>query len=130
MAFEFIELSRDARDNLTDQEHRALEELAKDKTIVISKADKGNAVVIQNVTDYLLKVEEILADNEKFEQLKENETVKRETRLQNLLRQLVKEKKDPKKSKITKEVYKRIIPCGSRAGVMYGLPKIHKNGVP
>ena len=123
-------MSRDARDNLTDQEHRALEELAKDKTIVISKADKGNAAVIQNLTDYLLKVEEILADNEKFEQLKENETVKRETRLQNLLRQLVKEKKDPKKSKITKEVYKRIIPCGSRAGVMYGLPKIHKNGVP
>ena len=91
---------------------------------------KGNAVVIQNTSDYLLKVEEILADDGKFEQLKENETIKRETRLQNLLRQLAKEKKDPKKTKITKEVYKRIIPCGSRAGVMYGVQKIHKNGVP
>ena len=36
MAFEFIELSRDAKDNLTDAEHQALEVLAKDKTIIVS----------------------------------------------------------------------------------------------
>ncbi|MBI3220215.1 MAG: MCE family protein, partial [Bacteroidetes bacterium] len=28
------------------------------------------------------------------------------------------------------EVYKRVMPCGSRAGVLYGLPKIHKEGTP
>ena len=28
------------------------------------------------------------------------------------------------------DVYKRMMPCGSRAGVMYGLPKIHKTGTP
>ena len=130
MAFEFIELSRDAKDNLTDQEHRALEELAKDKSIIISKADKGNAVVIQNKEDYIKKVQEILDDDEKFEKLKENETIKRETRLQNYLRQLAKTKEDTSKTKITTDVYKRILPSGSRAGIMYGLPKIHKKGVP
>ena len=28
------------------------------------------------------------------------------------------------------EIYNEISPCGSRPGIMYGLPKIHKNGVP
>ena len=31
---------------------------------------------------------------------------------------------------VTKEVRKKITPCGSRAGIMYGLPKIHKEGAP
>ena len=58
--------------------------------------------------------------------MNENKTKKREISLQNFIRTL--------NSKIAKrlsnEVYKRIMPCGSRAGVMYGLPKIHKSGVP
>ena len=28
------------------------------------------------------------------------------------------------------DVYNRVHPCGSRAGIMYGLPKIHKDGCP
>jgi hypothetical protein len=55
MAFEFIELSKNATDSLTDTEHKALEELAKDKSIIITKADKGNAVVIQDLADYVAK---------------------------------------------------------------------------
>ncbi|CAF1146756.1 unnamed protein product, partial [Brachionus calyciflorus] len=31
---------------------------------------------------------------------------------------------------ISDEVLREITPCGSRAGVIYGLPKIHKDGVP
>jgi hypothetical protein len=31
---------------------------------------------------------------------------------------------------MSKETYDSIVPCGSRAGIMYGLPKIHKDGVP
>ena len=38
MATEFIELSKIARDNLTDAEHIALEELSKDTTFIITKA--------------------------------------------------------------------------------------------
>ena len=60
----------------------------------------------------------------KFKQLKENVTIFRETRLQNYLRRLKNE------SKLPNDVYTEIIPSGSRSGVMYGLPKIHKNGTP
>ncbi len=124
MATEFIELSKIARDNLTDAEHRALEELSKDTTIIITKADKGNAVVIQNKDDYLNKVHSLLTSGGKFNQLNGDETVKRETRLHNYLLKLNKD------DEIDDETYKRVYPCGSRAGVMYGLPKIHKEGVP
>ena len=46
MAFDYVELSKQAKDSLTDEEHKALEELSKDKRIIISKVDKGNSVVI------------------------------------------------------------------------------------
>lgn len=56
LAFEFIDLSKKARDNLTEEEREALEKLEKNDSIVISKADKGNAVVIQNLDDYRKKL--------------------------------------------------------------------------
>ena len=92
MATEFIELSKEARDNLTDAEHKALENLAKDDTIIISKADKGNAVVIQNKSDYLDKVHKILQTEGKFKLLPDDPTIKREYNLQKYLR-TVSEKK-------------------------------------
>ncbi len=106
--------------SLTDEQHTALKELAHDKTIVVTKADKGNTVVIQNVDDYRKKVLNILDDKSKFQMLDNDPTRKRETRLQGYLRSI----------KLAKETYKVIQPCGSRAGVLYGLPKIHKEGAP
>ena len=127
MADEFIGLSKEAYDNLSDEEREAIVELSKDKSIVISKADKGNAVVIQNTKDYKRKVSEILSGSGKFVRLKENVTRLRETRLQGLLRSLHAKTRE---HRIPDDVYRKILPCGSRAGVLYGLPKIHKAGAP
>ena len=102
MAFEFIELSKPAIDSLSDEEHAALESLSKDKTIIITKADQGNAVVIQNVVDYTTKVQDLLRSGNKFVELGDNPTVKRETKLQCTLRAIRKRKE------ITSEVYKRV----------------------
>ncbi len=94
MAFKFIELSKYAKDNLTDEELEALENLAKDEIIIISKADKGNAVVIQNKKDYMQKAVDILLVSGKFAKRKDTskkkladydpayETIKRENKLQ------------------------------------------------
>jgi hypothetical protein len=78
MADEFIKLSKQSQESLSDEEREALLELAKDKTIVISKADKGNAVVIQDLVDYKRKVSDLLAKGDKFSRLKENVTRSRE----------------------------------------------------
>ncbi len=88
MALFFVELTKEARDNLSDDEHRALDELAKDTTIIITKAEKDNAVVIQNKIDYLSKIVQLLLSGGIFKQLKQSETIKRETKLQNYLRSI------------------------------------------
>jgi hypothetical protein len=31
---------------------------------------------------------------------------------------------------LKRSTYENIVPCGSRSGIMYGLPKIHKQGAP
>jgi hypothetical protein len=102
---------------------KALLELSKDQTFIITKADKGNAVVIQNKTDYKKKVNNLLTSTGKFKELN-GETIKRETRLQNYLRSISVSSKNGS-SEINEEVYNEIMPCGSRAGIMYGLSKIH-----
>jgi len=127
MTYEFLELSKMAIDSLTDEEHTALKSLSEDKTIVISKADKGNAVVIQDIVDYRSKILELLQKDGKFKKLKTDETITRERKLCEYLRSFTQIKR-PKKLSVTD--YKRIMPCGSKAGVMYGLPKIHKENCP
>ena len=44
----FIKNSKRIDNNLSRAEHQALETLSKDKSIIISGADKGKAVVIQD----------------------------------------------------------------------------------
>lgn len=98
-------------------------QLRKDKNVVIMKADKGNAVVVLDINDYRKKIYDIL-DSDKFEKLDSDPTVKRELAFRTKLLSLKKE------GKIDNKTYDRITPCGSRAGVLYGLPKIHKEGAP
>lgn len=124
---EYMQLTRRPDDNLSVDEREAIVELAKDKTIVISKADKGNAVVVQNIDDYKKKVLELLS-TEKFKKLDKNPTRIRENRLQVYLRTF--HPKEESKRRIPDAVYKKILPSGSRAGVLYGLPKVHKKGSP
>ena len=124
MAFEFIDISREAIDNLTSEERGALIKLSKNKDIVVSKADKGNAVVIQNRHDYMKKVSDILNTGGKFTKLLQDPTIEREKRVQNNLRYLWRSRH------LDEKVLERIQPCGSRPGVLYGLPKVHKQGAP
>ena len=88
--------------------------------------------MIQDTADYKNKVSELLSTSGKFVRLAENETRIREQRLQIYLRSLrsAKTKNIRREHRIEKEVYDKILPCGSRAGVLYGLPKIHKVGTP
>ena len=45
----------------------ALEHLRKNKDIVITKADKGNKVVVLNAVDYEQKLNELISDNSTYE---------------------------------------------------------------
>ena len=77
------------------------------------KPKKGNVVVILDKDDYHKKMDEILEDTSKFELLDNDaviavKLVKRENQVKALLKKL------------------KSYPIGTRIGILYGLPKIHK----
>ena len=102
-----------------------LKNLRDDKSIVISKPDKGRGVVILNKVDYITKTEEILQDATKFRSLSEDWfkcVLRLEDRLNRFLRTV--------KTKLGDNVYNWLFASGSTPGILYGLPKVHKEGCP
>ena len=55
--------------HLSKEEFLALQNLRKNKNIVIQKSDKGNSVVIFDKADYLVKMGNLLNDTQKFEKI-------------------------------------------------------------
>ena len=70
------------------RQHRVLRNLRTNKDIIITKPEKGNAVVILDQKLYNIAIQEIISDTSKFEKLKEDRTLKREASLQRFLRML------------------------------------------
>ena len=106
---------------------KLLDNLKNDNNIVIVKPDKGNGIVILDRNDYNKKMNDILQDNTKLQRLNDDPVklmLQRENQLKKLLATL------KKSESITTETYDKLYPTGSRIGILYGLPKIHKNNVP
>ncbi|CAF3508148.1 unnamed protein product [Rotaria socialis] len=55
--------------NLSSEELNAISTLLNEYSLVISKVDKGNVVVVMNKSDYLFKANEILNDKRAFKNL-------------------------------------------------------------
>ena len=59
-------------------QHCVLRNLRKNKNIVLTKPDKGNGVVILDPKLYNNAIQEIISDTSKFQNLKEDLTLKRD----------------------------------------------------
>ena len=95
-------------------------EWIKNKDIVITKPDKGNAVVILDRKLYNNAIEEIISDTSKFEKLNEDATLKRAASLQRFLPKL-------KQKNFFNEIeYDKLYPSGSAPARIYGATKMHK----
>ena len=104
-----------------------LKRLKKNESLVICKPDKGNGTVLLNKSDYMDKMESILHDESKFH--KRNDDIYKvnigiEDKINYQLRKL------KKNNSITESVYNELYVSGSSPSVMYGLAKVHKEGVP
>jgi hypothetical protein len=108
----------------TIQFKKILRSLSNDKSIQITKPDKGKGIVIMDKDDYNNKMLELLNDRNTFEIVEVDETIIQEDRLIRKLKQL---KND---GFITEKEYNFCRPRGSQPARIYGLPKIHKTGVP
>ncbi|XP_046391554.1 uncharacterized protein LOC124159689 [Ischnura elegans] len=97
----------------------ALSKLKSDESPIILRADKGNATVLMTRKDYNEKISQLL-DDPAYQQLKSNPT----TRIERQVKELI------KRSSIPQETQRNLIPSAEKPPRLYGLPKIHKEGVP
>ena len=102
---------------------RALGSLKKNDSIVILKADKGNATVVLDKGSYGKKCEAFLQPPT-YKKLTKDPTHKYNRKITELL-------KDLKTAKyINKVLFDRLKPSNTKAPRFYGLPKIHKPDMP
>ena len=112
--------------NLSAEEINSLKALMRNKDIIIQKADKGNTVVITDKDKYIEGVKRSISDSNKFVQLNItpykylNYIINVEEKFKQLFKDLL------DNDKISKDEYDKICPKGSRPGILYGNPKIHK----
>ena len=99
---------------------KILQNLKKDKNTVITRADKGNTVVIMDSADYQNKINTLLLDKNIYEEIKTDPTDK-------YTKQLRKELEILKDNRlITAQMYRKFYPKGCSAPKFYSPPKIHK----
>ena len=109
--------------NITKEEYKSINELKKDDSRMILTTDKGVALVVIDKADYIKRAEELL-NKPTYKKIPDDPTNKQKTKLVNLLKNIKEE------GGITEETYKRVYPTGAGSPKFYGLPKIHKPGIP
>ena len=96
---------------------QVIENLSKNKSIVILKQDKGRGIVILNRSKYIEKCMSIL-NTTQFSKIERDQTGFLERKIQRTLRKI--------KTKIPSNVYSKVYPTGSSPGKFYGTAKLHK----
>ena len=109
--------------NIHKEEARAIQELRRDKEKIILTANKGVSMVVMDKEDYIKKSEDLLKQNI-YRELATDPTNKYKNKLINLLKTIKAE------GGINNITHKRLYPTGAGSPKYYGLPKIHKAGVP
>ena len=112
-----------AKPNIPKDEYKALKEMKNDDTRQILTADKGVSMVVLDSEDYTAKSETLLQQSN-YKVLKTDPTNKYKNKLIALLKTI---KAEGGMDDIT---YKRLYPTGAVPPKYYGLPKVHKPGMP
>lgn len=118
-----LQRAKPPKPNIDKRMKRALADLRKDDTIVILKADKGNATVVMNREEYRTKMLHML-DDPTYKKLKSDPTQRIEKKITTALKIAEAE------GGISKEQRQHLSPRFSTTPQIYGLPKIHKAHTP
>ena len=118
------EAKNDRKQNLTKGEINSLNNLKKREDIIITKADKGGAVVIINVEDYLKEARRQLDDTEFYQKASNDLTETHASIVNKAIKDFAKEKLLPE------HVAKALIVDDPKTAKFYLLPKIHKKNNP
>ena len=112
--------------NLSKEEFTALQNLSKNKDLIIQESDKGNSVVIIQRQTYLEKMNNIWSEQKKFSKVSLkgdtlfNFAINQEKHVNKVLKKFVESKS------MTEKTRKSSNPVGNRPGIMYGSYKVIK----
>ena len=110
--------------NTSAEEFKAINNLKKDKTRVVMKADKGNCFVVMDRTSYDEKMDSILSDRETYEIVNKPPFKKIERELNARLLRLNKEQK------LDNSTYRKLRSTDATPPAIRGSVKHHKPGNP
>ena len=105
--------------NISRSELTALRELESNKNIKIVKEEKGNATVLMDSEDYDKKMHEHIACGS-YRKLDRDSSKKICSLVTSVIKNL----------KLNEEIKTKLYPKEAMVPRIYGLPKIHKNGIP
>ena len=106
--------------NLNKAEKEALRDLQGRRDIIIKPADKGSAVVIMNIADYLAEGYRQLADSNFYRPVSEDLTAEHNSIISDFVATMF------LKGEITEKTCDFLVPTKPRMPQLYLLPKIHK----
>ena len=111
---------------LTSAHLNAAKQIAKNRDLIVSRADKGNCVVILNRSDYVTKMANVLANGTRFivDPKQEDASMKALADIKKTIKDLT------SNNMITEHMAKKLVPTAAIVPRLYGLPKIHKKDVP
>ena len=110
-------------DNMTAAERIALNRLSKRTDIKILPADKGNTTVVLSAQQYSEKMNQLL-DDPGYIKINKDPTAVKERQIRKAIDEVC------RSGSISEGLAKRLKPSHSTPPRLYGVPKIHKNGVP
>ena len=116
-----LEKSKPPKSNISKTERQAHKSLQDDNSIIILPADKGNATVVMDRVEYSNKLADLIG-NDGSSKVKKDPTLKTERKLSEIL--------GKNKDLIPQTKYRQLIQHYTKLPHIYGLPKIHKNGIP
>ncbi|XP_047989338.1 uncharacterized protein LOC125228720 [Leguminivora glycinivorella] len=111
------------KSNVTTEERLALKNLRANENILVLKADKGNATVVMDSTDYDDKIRLLLNDTNVYKPVSYDPTARVTRRIRAVIRDY--------RELFQDDVFDRLHrPRIVQSPKLYGLPKVHKANVP
>ena len=109
---------------MTKDEQQALKRLKNDNNIVILPADKGRVTVVMDKTNYFDKMDALVNDKQTYEELKRDPPPVLQRKPNSKILTL------KKTDAIDTQRYYRLRCSVPQPPKLYGLPKLHKPGIP
>ena len=126
----FLQEISKRKDHLPRRLETALENLKRDKNIRIFHADKGGKVVVMNTLDYENKANDLLSDTNTYQEVTSNPLEKVNKSFWSSLRVITKTRMTLIITQSHPRFFTKLLPVNAILPYFYGLPKLHKPGIP